>query len=244
MRKTMSVIFRIICVRHGETEANKVMKIQGHLDVPLSNVGEVQAAAAGVYLSSVSVTRAYSSDLLRAKTTCEIILEKNGFPKDKLKTDVRIRERNFGCVEGHYINEVLEMAKEEGKSWPSYTPPGGETLGQLHERIVSFYKDLCQSMYDCAKRKNTLSCESDTEEQLNLSNSEIVLVVSHGAALRELYTHFEKNLNCEDIPETESIAKITPNTGISEFVVKFSPRKYHMRCIRLNDASHLESLKD
>lgn len=45
-------------------------------------------------------------------------------------------------------------------------------------------------------------------------------MVSHGAALRELYTHFKKNLNCENFPEDENIAKITPNTGISEFVVK------------------------
>ena len=54
-----------------------------------------------------------------------------------------------------------------------------------------------------------------------MQTCECVLVVSHGAALRELYLHFHKNLGCE-LPAGmgERLHRISPNTGISEYAVE------------------------
>lgn len=49
-------------------------------------------------------------------------------------------EQNFGSVEGMLFKEVFDMAAAAGKSWPAFNPPGAETLSQVQQRFVEFFK--------------------------------------------------------------------------------------------------------
>lgn len=62
----MPVNLRIYIVRHGETEWNRIHKIQGHLDVPLNQTGLKQAMLVAEALKDIPFVRAFSSDLQRA----------------------------------------------------------------------------------------------------------------------------------------------------------------------------------
>src|SRR5258708_18492 len=84
-------------VRHGQTDWNKQHRLQGTVDNSLNEMGEQQAKELADVLKDVSFDLAFSSDLLRAKRTAEIIvLEK----KLHVATTGLLRERSFGKHEG------------------------------------------------------------------------------------------------------------------------------------------------
>ncbi|XP_045603937.1 fructose-2,6-bisphosphatase TIGAR isoform X2 [Procambarus clarkii] len=252
MRRSPSVIFSVTFIRHGETEANRERKIQGHLDIPLSSLGKVQASQAGESLCKTAFTRAYTSDLCRAYSTCEHILKENSCILPSIKVDERLRERNFGSVEGMNIDEVKAKAASEGLMWTEYNPPGAESLGDLQARMVAFFKELSQSVYDKNRQKISSGVENGCEdkEDTEITDNiqlleegvpvEKILVVGHGAALKQLYIHFHKTLGCNTPGDFDEINKISPNTGISEYIIRFSPKKYNLQCVRLHDGGHLQ----
>ncbi len=99
----------IYLARHGETEWNKKNKVQGHSDISLNKTGEIQAKKLGEKLKDVNFEAVFSSDLIRAKRTAEIIiLEK----KLAVITTKALRERMFGRFEG---KQVEELKNELGK---------------------------------------------------------------------------------------------------------------------------------
>ena len=76
------------------------------------------------------------------------------------------------------------------------------------------------------KNKNEEQQQQQQQEQHDddddSDSSEHVLIVSHGAALRQLYIHFHRTLGCE-LPQNlgpETAAKLTPNTGITQYTVR------------------------
>lgn len=69
----------ICLVRHGETDWNKVGKIQGHTDIELNENGIRQAYACAEYLNNAPFELIITSPLKRAKQTAEIIAEKRIF---------------------------------------------------------------------------------------------------------------------------------------------------------------------
>ncbi|KAI0780579.1 phosphoglycerate mutase-like protein [Trametes elegans] len=101
----MTVVARVYIVRHGETDHNRQGIIQGQLDTPLNAAGVRQAAQAADALEDVPFAPrggAYSSDLLRAKKTAEIILEKH--PGVELQTTEALRERYMGDWQGASVH--------------------------------------------------------------------------------------------------------------------------------------------
>src|SRR5574340_48950 len=96
-------------VRHGQTEWNVKKLMQGHTDIPLNKEGETQAREMAKKLRRIHFAAAYSSDLLRAKQTAELItLEK----KIVVKTTKALRERFYGRLEGKsWANDNGELAK-------------------------------------------------------------------------------------------------------------------------------------
>ncbi|MBP9691312.1 histidine phosphatase family protein [Candidatus Woesebacteria bacterium] len=84
-------------VRHGESEGNVQKILQGHLDFPLSEEGERQAKRRAQELRQVSFDLVFSSDLLRAHRTAEIIAQEH---KLTVKTTQVLRERKYGLYEG------------------------------------------------------------------------------------------------------------------------------------------------
>lgn len=93
---------QILFIRHGETDWNRIKRIQGHIDIPLATTGLEQAqrlarrianeAKQGARLDAI-----YSSDLQRARQTAQPIAEMLGLP---LQLREGLRERSYGAFEG------------------------------------------------------------------------------------------------------------------------------------------------
>lgn len=137
-------VFSLTFVRHGETTYNRKNIIQGQTDVPLSAFGEKQAQLVGTRLQNDTFTHIFSSDLLRASETAKIIAEANRVTKCEIIHDKRLRERKFGSAEGKTSKELIQAAKKAKRKYIDYTPPGGETIEQVQERVKSFFSDICK----------------------------------------------------------------------------------------------------
>jgi broad specificity phosphatase PhoE len=130
---------RVILIRHGETEANRLRRFAGSGDIPLSDVGRRQAAELASRL-----VREFHSDLLlsshylRARQTSEIIGRAINLESGIL---AGIHERNFGCLEGHpyeRMGEVMlsDAAYDPRQPW-TWRPEGGESLEQVRDRAFA-----------------------------------------------------------------------------------------------------------
>lgn len=90
-----------LLVRHGESTANVDRIWQGRLDYELSEAGREQAIRAGRTLAGVSAARIYSSPLVRAASTANIIAGEIGYPPGDVHFLDDLTERGGGLLEGH-----------------------------------------------------------------------------------------------------------------------------------------------
>lgn len=127
---------RITIVRHGETEWNVAMRLQGKKDSPLTKLGRKQAEHAAKALRYRKFDAIFSSDQGRAVETAKII---NAFHNLELNLSENLRERNFGIMEGLTREEVAVRYPEvhEGymKRKSHFQVPEGESLVQLYSRV-------------------------------------------------------------------------------------------------------------
>jgi len=105
-------------VRHGITEWNRLGKIQGVTDIPLSTEGKEQARllAERLLRDKQHWDGIYCSDLQRAVQTGEILAERLAIPLIK---DTRLRERSFGEAEG---TTEAERLSRWGAEWRRLVP--------------------------------------------------------------------------------------------------------------------------
>nr|XP_025040413.1 fructose-2,6-bisphosphatase TIGAR isoform X1 [Pelodiscus sinensis] len=258
----------------GETRYNKDKILQGQgVDEPLSATGFRQAGAAGIFLSNVKFTHVFSSDLLRAKQTASTIIEKNKFCKDiVIQYDARLRERKYGIAEGRPLNDLKAMAKAAGEQCPLFTPSGGETLDEVRARAKDFFEFLCQLSIEEYQKEQAvqdmvgngletlegrpvfplrnhcsgIELNSDTDRAGKMLNANI-LVVSHGAYMRNWFGYFVLDLKCT-LPSTlkkSQLSSVSPNTGVSHFIINFENgdmNKPEINCTCLNQNDHLADM--
>ena len=130
---------RVVLIRHGETLWNKENRSMGHLDSPLSQLGDTQARSIAYRLKSTSFSHLYSSDLGRAMQTAEYISRETGH---KIRVEKMLRETNLGIFQGLTYNEKMEIYPTEWSIYNSseqyeYIVPQGESQRQRTERSVS-----------------------------------------------------------------------------------------------------------
>ncbi|MEQ9086248.1 MAG: histidine phosphatase family protein [Pontimonas sp.] len=125
---------RFFLVRHGETEWNRLRKIQGISDIPLNDTGRSQAAALGDILSKHRFDLIVSSPLSRALETAQIVARKLGMPAPLVIQD--LVERNYGEAEGSSGLE-LDMLYPPGTEIP-----GREDRADVTKRVVRTLHDL------------------------------------------------------------------------------------------------------
>ncbi len=130
---------RWLLVRHGETVWNREGRYQGHLDIPLADVGREQAVALGAALASVQIAAAFFSDLSRAADTARLALQDRDL---KLAATPHLRETLYGQWEGLTFREARERDPElfaRLLRWePGISPPGGESVDQVLTRVKAF----------------------------------------------------------------------------------------------------------
>lgn len=128
---------RIGWIRHGETEWNRLGKIQGVVDIPLSSEGVRQAEMLAERLARDPAFRwqgIVCSDLKRAAATAATIAKRLSIP---VRCDSRLRERSFGDAEGTMLRERLSRW---GEDWRRRVP-NQETDAQLLSRGLPFVRE-------------------------------------------------------------------------------------------------------
>ncbi len=102
--------------RHGETDWNRELRIQGSSDIELNDLGLQQARALAQELEAVELDAIYASDLARARATAAAVAAFHGL---EVRLDARLRERSFGSWEGLTREDILllpEGARHDGES--------------------------------------------------------------------------------------------------------------------------------
>lgn len=99
----MTDITRLCLVRHGETAWNAERRLQGHLDVPLNEVGRLQAEAAARSLAGQTFAAVYCSDLCRARETAAAAARTLAL---NLTIERDLRERHYGDFQGLTYDEA------------------------------------------------------------------------------------------------------------------------------------------
>ncbi|MGN6272891.1 MAG: histidine phosphatase family protein [Protaetiibacter sp.] len=123
-------------VRHGETDWNAARRIQGRTDIPLNEVGRVQARQAAELLARRRWDGVYTSPLGRAHETASIIAARLGFDG---VTDVdALVERDYGEAEGMGFDEIEALYTEGVRA------PGQETREQVAARVVPALLELAE----------------------------------------------------------------------------------------------------
>ena len=176
-------------VRHGVTAWNKEGRAQGSTDIPLDEEGIQMAENVRNRLESEQWDVIYSSHLLRAKKTAEIITER--IPGVEFFVDDRLREISGGQVEG---TTEIERIERWGESWRELDL-GMETHEALIARGMAFIEDVK------AKHPN-----------------ERVLVVSHGSFIRRLVRALvtDKELNDSLGNTSVTVVKLLDETNYCE----------------------------
>ena len=151
-------------LRHGESAGN-VARDAAHkkgleriaieaardMDVPLSPLGEKQAAAVGRYVRSqpakVRPTAVLSSPYLRARRTAEILIAEAKLAGVSLVVDERLRERELGALDRltrrgieKLLPDQAALRKSLGKFY--HRPPGGESWCDVILRLRTFLDTL------------------------------------------------------------------------------------------------------
>lgn len=139
----------IIFIRHGETDWNRELRLQGQQDIPLNALGRRQAARNGRAIAGIldgGQWARVSSPLLRTVETTRIVLDAAGRTGHPFRTDAEIRELSYGAWEGLTLPELeahdpLGMAAREREKW-TYVPPGGESYAMLAARVAGWLATL------------------------------------------------------------------------------------------------------
>jgi broad specificity phosphatase PhoE len=155
---------RFCLVRHGQTNWNLEGRFQGQSDTPLNQTGRREAHSLAGQLSGQSFAAIFTSDLIRAKETAEIIAESLGLP---VTLEPRLREINQGEWEGQFVEDIKARDAEH---WDQRTidpanfrPPGGESVAEVAERTRAAMRKI-----------------------VRLYPSGSIIVVSHGLTLATL----------------------------------------------------------
>lgn len=170
----------LIVVRHGQSLYNLENRFTGILDIPLTDLGKEQAKLAGQKLTGYVFDIAYTSMLVRAQESLQIILSEMHVTIPIVKNKA-FNERMYGTLQGLNKDETAQKyGFAQVNIWRrSYDicPPGGESLLDTYNRVVPYYK---------------------TEIEPKLKMGQNVLIVAHGNSLRSLMMYLE-NINALEI---------------------------------------------
>ena len=126
--------------RHGESEWNRIHRVQGRHDAPLTDKGIQMAKQLRKRLKGLPFTRCYTSPLGRAMQTARILTEGTGVIPEP---DERICEVGLGVMEEQIMDELppetLHLFYHEPQN---YRPEGGEGYPAAFERVSALMREL------------------------------------------------------------------------------------------------------
>ncbi len=165
-----------LLIRHGETDWNRELRFQGQIDVPLNDIGLLQAqrlqrrfedALAAWQVEGRVPTRLISSDLVRAQQTAQAVAQALGQP---CVTETGLREQCFGVFEGLRAADIQTQHPDAWQRWlkfdAHYAVEGAESAQVFHDRVIA-------AMAQLAKQHE----------------GERLVVVTHGGVLDMIWRH-------------------------------------------------------
>ncbi len=209
--------YKLVLIRHGESQWNLENRFTGWTDVGLTPKGELEAHTGGKALKAAGFTfdLAYTSVLKRAINTLWIVMEEMDLEWIPVYNAWQLNERHYGALQG--LNKAETAAKfgeEQVKIWRrSYDtpPPPLEFDDPRHPRHDPRYaglseKDLprCECLKDTVNRM--LPYWHSTIAPVVKSGKK-VLIVAHGNSLRALVKYLD---NISD----DAIVSLNIPTGI------------------------------
>ena len=165
----------LVISRHTESEFNVLGKWTGLTDVNLTPKGREEAHKIGEMLKGITFDVIYTSEQKRTHQTLEGILAGSEHPAGTPHyKSAHVNERDYGSLTGKNKWEVKDEIGDEAfhgvrRGW-DYPVPAGETLKDVHGRVVPFFTD---------------------EILPRLKRGENVLLVAHGNSIRALIKHLD-----------------------------------------------------
>jgi 2,3-bisphosphoglycerate-dependent phosphoglycerate mutase len=191
----------LVTLRHGESTWNKANLFTGWHDVPLSEKGREEAAAAGHTLREAGLwfDVAHTSVLTRAVETANLAFATLGQPWLPVTRSWRLNERHYGALQGKNKKETTEQyGAEQTHLWRrSYDvpPPPADRSSEAHPRNDRRYHLLAPDVLPASE------CLKDVVARVlpywydsvvpQLRAGLTVIVVAHGNSLRGLAKHLE-----------------------------------------------------
>ena len=134
---------KLYLIRHGETDYNNALRFQGQTDIPLNEKGIEQAKKAADFFRDIPLQAIFTSTLIRAKTTAEIIAGVKGM--DVQETDA-LREMSFGIWENMNSKDIQKKYAKEWKDFfasPARTTiPQGESMSDVQKRAYPTVQEI------------------------------------------------------------------------------------------------------
>ena len=175
---------KLYLIRHGQSTYNLENRFTGWKDVDLTPLGVSQAKEASRLLDGHHFDLAFTSNLIRAQKTLDIILNELDINLDIIKNEA-LNERDYGDLTGLNKDDARKKwGEEQVHIWRrsfDIPPPNGESLKDTSERVIPFFS---------------------SEIFTKLKVEENVFISAHGNSLRSLIMHIE-NLSSEEILERE-----------------------------------------
>ncbi|NIG57544.1 2,3-diphosphoglycerate-dependent phosphoglycerate mutase [Chitinophaga sp. Cy-1792] len=186
---------KLFLIRHGQSQWNLENRFTGWKDIDLTEQGKEEAIAAGLELRGEEIDIAFTSVLIRAEHTLELVLQACGESGIPIIRDKALNERAYGDLEGlNKADTAKKYGEEQVHIWRrsfDVRPPGGESLKDTYDRVIPYFRHTIVP---------------------HLEAAENVLIVAHGNSLRALIMFLE-NLSREEII-TREIATGAPITYI------------------------------
>ena len=141
---------KLYFVRHGESEAN-TQHVISNRESPygLTEIGKQQAKTLAEDLSGIPITAIYSSPILRARQTADIVSQSFNMTYQIIEA---LREYDCGILEGKSDDVSWMLHRKYSNDWilhnaPLSKPEGGENFVDIQNRFLPFVESLKQSMF-------------------------------------------------------------------------------------------------
>lgn len=184
----------LVLIRHGETDMNRELRFQGHLDVGLNAIGLEQARRLAARMAGERADAVYVSDLLRAQQTAKPIAGELALQP---VADTGLREQCFGRVEGMRADDIQRDLPDAWAGWlrfdEHFAMPEGESTREFHARVMAAIQKLVAA-----------------------HPQQRVVVVTHGGVLDMIY-RTARSLGLSGPRQSE-----IPNAGFNRIAVRDS----------------------
>lgn len=177
---------RLILIRHTESAWNKLNVFTGWVDIPLSEAGREHALEVGRRLKGkFEVDKAYTSSLVRAQETLDLVMEGAGITGIPVVQDWHLNERFYGNWQSKNKAQTAAKYGDDAvhavRRGYSARPPGGESLEDTTERVLPYFEETIEP---------------------ELAKGMTLLIAAHGNSLRALAKKLE-SLSDDAVPGFE-----------------------------------------